>query len=259
MASLGQELRRERELRAVSLKEIANVTKISLKYLQAIEEDHLDVLPGPFFVKGVLRAYAKAIGADENYFLNKYHAEILLQTYAVDRDRKKNEPGVPVTSHYRIYVIVAACLLVLALLVWFLLVIPHQKERAASAPPPTQDGQLRSAAEPPPSVPEPASQAQKVPLRLGFSFSAETWIQVYADGELKINGLKQAGEKVECDAQKEFVIRTGNAGGFALTLNGKPGKSLGGPGVVLNNIRITPDNYDQFLLSAEKAEPTSSG
>ena len=79
MASLGQELKRERELRAISLKEISNLTKISVRYLQALEDDKLDLLPGTFFIKGVLRAYSKCIGVDENYFVNKYHEEVIMQ------------------------------------------------------------------------------------------------------------------------------------------------------------------------------------
>ena len=44
--SFGQNLRRERELRGISLHEIAEATKISARFLQALEQDRLDVLPG---------------------------------------------------------------------------------------------------------------------------------------------------------------------------------------------------------------------
>jgi cytoskeleton protein RodZ len=259
MASLGQELRRERELRAVTLKEIANLTKISLKYLQALEEDRLDILPGPFFVKGVIRAFAKAIGADEDYFLNKYHAEVILQTYAVDRASKISDHGLPVRSRSRLYAILVIPGLALAILLFFLFLRPHKREGAASALPQTAGERLQASVVPPPRVPEPVPEAQKAPLELEVSFLAETWIQVYADGELKINGLKRAGDKAACQAEKEFVLRTGNAGGFAITINGKPGKPLGGPGIVLSDIKITPDNYSQFLRQAEKAKQASSG
>jgi transcriptional regulator with XRE-family HTH domain len=259
MASLGQELRRERELRAVTLKEIANLTKISLRYLQALEEDRLDILPGPFFVKGVIRAFAKAIGADEDYFLNKYHADALLQTYAVDRDRKIFDRGLPVKSRSRLYAIIVISGLALAILLSFLFLTPHKRGRAASAQPQPASEQIQTVVTPPPRVLEPVLQAQKIPLKLELSFLAETWIQVYADGELKIDGLKLAGEKAACLAQKEFVLNTGNAGGFALTINGQPGKPLGGPGIVLTDIKITTENYGQFLRLAEKDKQAAAG
>ena len=49
MGSFGENLRRERELRGVSLREIADGTKITLRFLQALEEDRVDVLPGGLF------------------------------------------------------------------------------------------------------------------------------------------------------------------------------------------------------------------
>jgi len=259
MVSLGQELRRERELRAISLKEIANLTKISLKYLQALEEDRLDILPGPFFVKGVIRAFAKAIGADEDYFVNKYHADMLLQTYAVDRDRKTSDQGLPIKSHSRLYAIIIGSGLTLAILLFFLFRSPHKQGQASSSRHQSATEQLQPIAVPPPRVLEPVIQAQKTPLNLELSFHAETWIQVYADGELKIDGIKQAGEKAACQAEKELVINTGNAGGFALTINGQPGMPLGGQGIVLTDIKITQDNFGQFLRPAEKAKQASAG
>ncbi|MGD8536416.1 MAG: helix-turn-helix domain-containing protein, partial [Candidatus Aminicenantes bacterium] len=79
MASLGQDLKRERELRGISLEEISNSTKISLKQLEALEQDRLDDLPGEFFIKAILKAYANSIGLEEDTVMNKYYEESLLQ------------------------------------------------------------------------------------------------------------------------------------------------------------------------------------
>ena len=121
MASLGQELKRERELRAVPLKEIANITKVNFRYLQALEEDRLDILPGAFFIKGAIRAYAKAIGVDENYFLNKYHEDMLLQTYTVDKDGRKGQERLPLSISRRAQLslaIAAVVVVVVIAMVW---------------------------------------------------------------------------------------------------------------------------------------------
>jgi cytoskeleton protein RodZ len=78
MASLGQGLREAREARHISIEEIASSTKIVPRYLEALENDHLEIMPGGFFIKGIIRAYAKAIGLDGEEVLAKYKAAGLL-------------------------------------------------------------------------------------------------------------------------------------------------------------------------------------
>jgi hypothetical protein len=62
----GEKLRRQRELRGLSIEAIANSTKISTRMLRAIEDEHFDQLPGGVFNKGFVRAYARQIGLDED-------------------------------------------------------------------------------------------------------------------------------------------------------------------------------------------------
>src|SRR5512139_1262453 len=64
MGSFGDKLRTERELRGVSLREIADGTKISVRFLQALEEDRLDVLPGGIFPRAFVKQYALFLGLD---------------------------------------------------------------------------------------------------------------------------------------------------------------------------------------------------
>lgn len=64
MESIGQHLKRERELRQVSLEEMAQTTRIPLKMLHRIEEDRFDELPGEVFARGFLRSYTRALGID---------------------------------------------------------------------------------------------------------------------------------------------------------------------------------------------------
>lgn len=60
--SIGAFLRRERELRKISLEEVSRQTCVKFEYLQAIENEHYEKLPGLTFAKGYLRAYASYIG-----------------------------------------------------------------------------------------------------------------------------------------------------------------------------------------------------
>lgn len=71
-SSFGGDLRRERELREVSLQEISEATKISMKFLHAIEENQFDLLPGGVFNVGFIRAYAKYLGIDDDQTVTHY-------------------------------------------------------------------------------------------------------------------------------------------------------------------------------------------
>lgn len=65
MGSFGERMRREREMRGITLEEISESTKISCRSLRALEEEDFDKLPGGIFNKGFVRAYAHHVGIDE--------------------------------------------------------------------------------------------------------------------------------------------------------------------------------------------------
>ena len=66
MGSFGERMQREREMRGVTLDEIAESTKISSRNLRALEKEEFDELPGGIFNKGFVRAYARYLGIDED-------------------------------------------------------------------------------------------------------------------------------------------------------------------------------------------------
>ena len=76
MASFGETLKRERELREISLRQIAEATKINIRYLEALEENRFDALPGGLFNKGFIRAYSTFIGVDGEAMVNSYLQQI---------------------------------------------------------------------------------------------------------------------------------------------------------------------------------------
>jgi len=75
MPSLGEELKRQRELREISLREISNATKISIRILEAIENNNFKILPGGIFNRNFLRAYALFIGLDPEQIVRKYQQQ----------------------------------------------------------------------------------------------------------------------------------------------------------------------------------------
>lgn len=74
MGSFGDKLKRERELRGVTLEEIAKATKIGTRALKALEDEHFEQLPGGIFNKGFVRAYAKFLGLDEEQMVADFMA-----------------------------------------------------------------------------------------------------------------------------------------------------------------------------------------
>jgi len=72
MAAFGENLRREREMRGVSLEEISAATKISLRILQAIEEEDFAKLPGGIFARSFIRSYARYLGLEEERVMAEY-------------------------------------------------------------------------------------------------------------------------------------------------------------------------------------------
>lgn len=88
MTTFGDDLRHEREIRGIALEEIVQATKIPKRYLEAIEKNDLEELPGGAFNKGFIRAYARSIGADPELLVEAY----LREEQARNRDAPAPEP-----------------------------------------------------------------------------------------------------------------------------------------------------------------------
>jgi cytoskeletal protein RodZ len=71
----GEHLRREREMRGVSLAEISSATRISTKFLEAIENGKWDELPGGAFNRGYIRSTSRYLGLDEDGMVAEYALE----------------------------------------------------------------------------------------------------------------------------------------------------------------------------------------
>jgi len=257
MASLGQELKRERELRGITLEEISESTKIGMKFLQALEEDKLEVMPNKFFIKAVLRTYAKFLGLEEHSVLNRYHEISILQEQSQQAEKQIIEKKEETSKNEKIWtiaVIVGVPLLIL--LCWIFLFSPKKKTHLPpESPNPSISLPQEAPILPPLSQTEALveSKPEEKGLTLEIIFSEETWLQVYGDGQLKLEGIKKPGEKALIQARQELLLHLGNAGGISFRLNDKEGKPLGSSGAVLKNIRINLENYKNFLVGEKES------
>lgn len=85
-STLGQKLRAAREQRGISISEVAEQTRISPLYLEAIDSDNYKTLPGGIFNKGFVRSYAKYVGLDEQEALHEYSRQVASEEI-VDEDK----------------------------------------------------------------------------------------------------------------------------------------------------------------------------
>lgn len=72
MDHFGEALRCERQRRSVSLEDIAQTTKVTVRSLQALESDAFDQLPGGILSKGIVRSYVRCLGLDEGEWVSRF-------------------------------------------------------------------------------------------------------------------------------------------------------------------------------------------
>ncbi|GAG98615.1 unnamed protein product [marine sediment metagenome] len=94
MKDIGNFLRERREAKGISLIEVEKDLKIRKKYLQALEEGNVDVIPGKAYLIGYLRNYCKYLGVDEE------NINQIIQTY---KNLEKQKTGLEKTKEENIY------------------------------------------------------------------------------------------------------------------------------------------------------------
>ena len=235
MGSFGEKLRRERELRGVSLREISDITRISVRFLTALEEDRLDTLPGGLFPKAFVRQYARQVGMDAEAAVRDFEAA----------HGFLNEPQPPPLVRRRTLPIGAAFAAGVALLGFGIAFFSARVDRQAA--------ELRAApaALPVSTIPLPSPPASPPPLggRLVLSLTAEQecWVRASADGRTLVDRVLQEGQSETLEATGEIVLSVGNAGGLAVRVNDRPAHALGRSGEVKRNIMITPETATSML------------
>jgi cytoskeleton protein RodZ len=259
----GEELRRERLAREVTLEEISSATKISLRVLRALEASDLARLPAPAFTRGFIRSYAQHIGIDAEEKVCAYLADMARHSdgkapLAVPGRRKfwrsrRATAGIIVGG-------VTAVLLLMGLIAR-----PDRHAIARPekpAPKRVSKVELKNVAvssEPTPAVrqPEAAALAAAAPsaaapsanaaltaseeqgrVSLVLEFDQDSWTKLDADGETLFRGLIRRGETRRFEARGELRITLGNAGAVRVTVNGHAIDSLGKAGQVVRDLPI---------------------
>jgi cytoskeletal protein RodZ len=271
LASFGEELRREREIRGISLKEIADATKISKRFLEALERNDHRTLPAPVFTRGFVREYARYVGLNAEEMVNRYNFA------AANDDRIEKPPTVakypdqlpkdispkppakrgipPVITRVNTGVLFALIIAIAlaGVAYWGIQYKRRERERAeaANAIPVT----TRRADITPTPVPAVPQQIDDSKLRMTMEATAESWVELDADGKSVLHDTVQKGDRREFEADEQFRFRKiGNAAGLILTLNGARVPRLGEDGDVISN-RVFDRNSLAEIRSAPSPEP----
>ncbi len=130
MSTVGDVLRSERERQGRTLQEVSDALHIKRGYLQALEQDDYDVIPGVVFVKGFIRNYGNYLSLDGNALVNEYKAAFTGRTpqpevraaASVSAGRKKDKPAKKKKrkGKWPEITIIAGIIMFLLLIVWIL-------------------------------------------------------------------------------------------------------------------------------------------
>ncbi len=260
MASFGENLRRERELRGVTLREIADATKISVRFLQALESDRVDVLPGGLFRRTFVRQYARYVGLDPERMVAEFlyaHGDGTPDTVAA-RPRFSVSQGA------------LSAAAVLLLVIWLAYPLarsaPGEEEAAATALGPATTVPREFVYPPAASTPQPSSRPEAASaataadgLTLSLAAQQDCWVRVTVDGETVLDRVLTAGQRETLAAEGEIVLSVGNAGGVTFSVNDRPGVPLGKSGEVKKNIVITRQSLPSLVEQDPPSETPPSG
>ncbi|MFB3917436.1 MAG: helix-turn-helix domain-containing protein [Terriglobales bacterium] len=286
MGSFGERLQREREMRGITLEEIANATKIGTRSLRALEEEEFAKLPGGIFNKGFVRAYARYLGINEEQVLADYAAALgedgdkddeaalrrLEPTLRAEKERlsagtQRGRPSfwTPVFA----IAVVALC----AGLAWRFYpryklrvsaqsrasVVQTNPQPAVTVPVPASP-QSAVTDPPPPTTPAtdaavPSAPTQNpVEMTLVVHARQNCWVSIQADGKLVIRDILEAGSDTSVRARKQVVLTAGNAGGIEVSLNGKLLEPIG-PADQVRTVVIGPEGVRHESARANVTKP----
>lgn len=266
MASFGEEIRRERELRGISLREISDATKINLRFLEALEKDDFEHLPGGQFNKGFIRAYANYIGVDAEKMVNSYLLELSKQEEA----KKPITPIVPARAEKKgknwqlmaalIAIAVSVAVIIIFLVIFFM--SRSAKENQVEGPQTMKEiveksnkkaeqetvGEIAEA--------KPLSQAlqENQPITLMVEVKRRASIRAECDGRELINKTLSRGEKRTLICDNELLLSLSDREAFQISLNGQPLHLPGDLGKNLENLKITKDNLEVLIHGNQKRQ-----
>ncbi len=221
IASFGDKLRAEREKQGYTLAQVSQDTKIRQHYLAALENEDFESLPARVYSIGFVASYARFLKMDADRLVNEF------KNLAYTSPPVEAPPPEPVSTTAFGFpwrnVLAAALFLVVAL--WLgNYVADFITQRSINPPPQVQ--------QPAPPAGQDNQTAAPEQMTLSIVASERSWVQITVDGAVQFVGIMEPGDSKAFTAADEIQLRTGNAGGIELRLNGDPVVALGTSGQI---------------------------
>jgi cytoskeleton protein RodZ len=231
--NFGERLKRERELREVTLEEITAATRIGSRFLEALENEDWSKLPGGVFNRGFVRSIARYLGLDEEALLGEYdlaHGTQVAPVPPQPEHRMSSSKWIPFLVFVGVLVLLF-CAVAGGVYFWRHHVTRRAQTQSTTSVSPAADTPGTSASDSPASqqksdAPSPAQP----PLDLLVSASAATRVHILADGRLLFDGELLSGESRHFQAVGEFEVTAADSSAVLLELNGQAMPPLGTPG-----------------------------
>jgi cytoskeleton protein RodZ len=274
MGSFGERLRREREMRGVTINEIAESTKISRRHLESLENEDFDSLPGGIFNKGFVRAYARYLGIDEDQAVADYTVASNEKPEPEDKFPLEvhDQPDPKLNPKRSTLPLIVAFLALLVVLAFFWsrnkarpTENPENSAATGNTPESNRAPALTNPSPPretPAARPEPSASAASAPVSeasitpeavesptqtplaertflVVVTAKEDAWVSLTVDGKKLIARTLTAGEQQSARAGYRIVLITGNAGGVDITFNGKTLGAIGNESQV-RTLTFTP-------------------
>ena len=230
--SFGRYLKTVRLEKGIDLEEVAEETKIGMDYLLLIEKEDHDRLPASVFVKGFLRAYAQAIGADSEEVIKLYTAS--RQTF---QDTAEFDADIIRAGKAFWPRLLMSLGLFLGIIIMSIFVVSIFDDRPSG-----DDSKLNVSKEinrdipfkdvPESSIVNKQSGDVSEKLLLKVVTVEDTWMKITVDRQSPREYSLRPGDLLEFEASLGYNLLIGNAAGVQLTLNGKPVEIMGKHGQV---------------------------
>lgn len=231
---VGERLRDARIAQGLELADIAARTRVPLRHLQGIEASDYSGLPSPTYAIGFVKAYARAVGADEVALARDLRAETA-GIFAAREVYESYDPQEPIrepSSGIAWAGAAIALLLLAAVGLWY--GTDWFSGSGTPAPAPTAIIAV------PPPAPAPALQPTG-DGQVTFTATQAVWIRVYdADGQRLIEKEMAPGERYDVPSNaRDPMINVGRPESLRVTVNGSNVAPLGPAGKAIKDLRVS--------------------
>ena len=221
----------------MSLEVVAKETRIRLDTLEQIEEENHENLPDEVFVRGFLRAYAGAVGADGTVAVSKYNSRLAVIRKLAQSESELIKSGSHIWLRLFIALVVLLCLIVGT--IWLSQLRRESNPESVPEDKTEQHTEVDTKGDEPVVSSAPEVQAEDILKTmekhlLRIETVEETWLKVIIDGQEPNEYKLFPGDRVELEAENSYNLLIGNSGGVDLYLNDRPVEIVGKSGQVLN-------------------------